>query len=155
MWWNTVEKRELELTIARKLLPHPQGIKGSMRNLLNKGLFLWSRFARMRNEAGWFQWRRGSHVFCFFFIGGGTRAVLFEQTEKCFWTTTFKNSSSRRQLFRWKIFPDNNFTIAFVAVFPILVTLFRYFSTKIPTILSIFRRVSTIGGEACPRPRHH
>ena len=26
----------LEVTIARKVLPHPQGIKGSMRNLLNK-----------------------------------------------------------------------------------------------------------------------
>jgi hypothetical protein len=30
----------LEVTIARKVLPHSQGIKeGSMRNLLNKGLF--------------------------------------------------------------------------------------------------------------------
>ena len=29
----------LEVTIARKVLPHPQGIKGSIRNLLNKGLF--------------------------------------------------------------------------------------------------------------------
>ena len=27
----------LEVTIARKMLPHPQGMKGSMRNLLNKG----------------------------------------------------------------------------------------------------------------------
>jgi hypothetical protein len=35
------------------MLPHPQGIKGSMHNLLNKGLFIWSRFAR-RYEAGWF-----------------------------------------------------------------------------------------------------
>jgi hypothetical protein len=25
----------LEVTIARKVLPHPQGIKGSMQNLLN------------------------------------------------------------------------------------------------------------------------
>jgi hypothetical protein len=25
----------LEVTIARKMLPHPQGIKGSMHNLLN------------------------------------------------------------------------------------------------------------------------
>jgi hypothetical protein len=31
---------KLEVTIARKVLPHPQGIKGSMRNLLNKGLFI-------------------------------------------------------------------------------------------------------------------
>jgi hypothetical protein len=31
---------KLEVTIARKVLPHPQGIIGSMRNLLNKGLFL-------------------------------------------------------------------------------------------------------------------
>ena len=31
---------ELEVTIARKVLPHPQGIKGSMQNLLNKGLFI-------------------------------------------------------------------------------------------------------------------
>jgi hypothetical protein len=30
----------LEVTIARKVLPHPQGIKGSMHNLLNKGLFI-------------------------------------------------------------------------------------------------------------------
>jgi hypothetical protein len=30
----------LEVTIVRKVLPHPQGIKGSMRNLLNKGLFI-------------------------------------------------------------------------------------------------------------------
>jgi hypothetical protein len=30
----------LEVTIARKVLPHPQGIKGSMQNLLNKGLFI-------------------------------------------------------------------------------------------------------------------
>jgi hypothetical protein len=30
----------LEVTIARKMLPHPQGIKGSMHNLLNKGLFI-------------------------------------------------------------------------------------------------------------------
>jgi hypothetical protein len=30
----------LEVTIARKMLPHPQGMKGSMRNLLNKGLFI-------------------------------------------------------------------------------------------------------------------
>jgi hypothetical protein len=29
----------LEVTIARKVLPHPQGIKGSIRNLMNKGLF--------------------------------------------------------------------------------------------------------------------
>jgi hypothetical protein len=36
----------LEVTIARKVLPHSQGIKeGSMRNLLNNRLFLWSRFA--------------------------------------------------------------------------------------------------------------
>ena len=31
---------KLEVTIARKVLPHPQGIKGSMHNLLNKGLFV-------------------------------------------------------------------------------------------------------------------
>ena len=31
---------KLEVTIARKVLPHPQGIKGSMHNLLNKGLFI-------------------------------------------------------------------------------------------------------------------
>jgi hypothetical protein len=31
---------KLEVTIARKVLPHPLGIKGSMRNLLNKGLFI-------------------------------------------------------------------------------------------------------------------
>jgi hypothetical protein len=30
----------LEVTIARKVLPHPQWIKVSMRNLLNKGLFM-------------------------------------------------------------------------------------------------------------------
>jgi hypothetical protein len=30
----------LEVTIARKMLPHPQGMKGRMRNLLNKGLFI-------------------------------------------------------------------------------------------------------------------
>ena len=30
----------LEVTIARKVLPHPQGIKGNMRNFLNKGLIL-------------------------------------------------------------------------------------------------------------------
>jgi hypothetical protein len=30
---------KLEITIARKVLPHTQGIKGSMRNMLNKGLF--------------------------------------------------------------------------------------------------------------------
>jgi hypothetical protein len=30
----------LGVTIARKVLPHPQGIKGSMQNLLNKGLFI-------------------------------------------------------------------------------------------------------------------
>jgi hypothetical protein len=29
----------LKITIARKVLPHPQGIKGSTHNLLNKGLF--------------------------------------------------------------------------------------------------------------------
>ena len=39
----------LEVTIARKVLPHSQGIKeGSMRNLLN---FL-SRFAKIRCKAG-------------------------------------------------------------------------------------------------------
>jgi hypothetical protein len=32
-----------------------------MRNLLNKGLFLWSRFARMRYEAGWFRCISVSH----------------------------------------------------------------------------------------------
>jgi hypothetical protein len=31
---------KLEVTIARKVLPHPQGIKDSMHNLLYKGLFL-------------------------------------------------------------------------------------------------------------------
>jgi hypothetical protein len=30
---------KLEVTIARKVLPHLQGIKGSMRNLMNKRLF--------------------------------------------------------------------------------------------------------------------
>jgi hypothetical protein len=30
----------LEVTIARRVLPHPQGIKGSMHNLLNKRLFI-------------------------------------------------------------------------------------------------------------------
>jgi hypothetical protein len=29
----------LEITIARKVLPHPQGIKGSTRKLMNKRLF--------------------------------------------------------------------------------------------------------------------
>jgi hypothetical protein len=37
------------------VLPHPQGIKGNMRNLLNKGLILWSRFARTRYEVEWFR----------------------------------------------------------------------------------------------------
>jgi hypothetical protein len=32
------QKLLLEVTITRKVLPHPQGIKGSMHNLLNKGL---------------------------------------------------------------------------------------------------------------------
>jgi hypothetical protein len=41
----------VEVTIARKVLPHSQGIKGSMHNLLNKGLFIWSRFTRTRFEA--------------------------------------------------------------------------------------------------------
>jgi hypothetical protein len=31
---------KLEVTIARKMLPHPQGIKGSMHNSLNKRLFI-------------------------------------------------------------------------------------------------------------------
>ena len=31
---------QLGVTIARKVLPHPQWIKASMRNLLNKGLFI-------------------------------------------------------------------------------------------------------------------
>jgi hypothetical protein len=32
---------QLEVTIARKMLPSsPRGMKGSMRNLLNKGLFI-------------------------------------------------------------------------------------------------------------------
>jgi hypothetical protein len=31
---------KLEVTIARKMLPHPQRMEGSMRNLLNKGLFI-------------------------------------------------------------------------------------------------------------------
>jgi hypothetical protein len=35
-----VYTNRLEVTIARKVLPHPQGIKGSMQNLLNKGLFI-------------------------------------------------------------------------------------------------------------------
>ena len=40
---------KLEVTIARKVLPHPQGIKeGSIRNLL---IFL-SRFAKTRCKAG-------------------------------------------------------------------------------------------------------
>ena len=30
----------LEVTIARKMLPHPQEIKGSMHNSLNKWLFI-------------------------------------------------------------------------------------------------------------------
>jgi hypothetical protein len=30
----------LEVTTARKVLPHPQWIKASMCNLLNKGLFI-------------------------------------------------------------------------------------------------------------------
>jgi hypothetical protein len=30
---------KLEITIARKVLLHPQGIKGSMRKLMNKRLF--------------------------------------------------------------------------------------------------------------------
>jgi hypothetical protein len=34
------ERIVLEVTIARKVLPHPQGIKGSMHNFLNKGLFM-------------------------------------------------------------------------------------------------------------------
>jgi hypothetical protein len=41
---NTVKNKlltKLEVTIARKVLPHSQGIKeGTMRNLLNEGLFL-------------------------------------------------------------------------------------------------------------------
>jgi hypothetical protein len=31
---------KLEVTIARKVLPHPKWIKASMCNLLNKGLFI-------------------------------------------------------------------------------------------------------------------
>jgi hypothetical protein len=31
------DKTKLGVTIARKVLPHPQGIKGSMQNLLNMG----------------------------------------------------------------------------------------------------------------------
>ena len=31
---------KLGVTIARKVLPHPHGMKGSMQNLLNKGLFI-------------------------------------------------------------------------------------------------------------------
>jgi hypothetical protein len=37
---NFLYKIKLEVTIARKMLPHPQGIKGSMHNSLNKGLFI-------------------------------------------------------------------------------------------------------------------
>jgi hypothetical protein len=37
-----VDSGKLEVTIARKMLPHPQGMKGSMRNLLNKGMFILS-----------------------------------------------------------------------------------------------------------------
>ena len=46
----------LGVTIARKVLPHPQGIKGSVHNLLNKGLFYMIRFARTRCEAGLLIW---------------------------------------------------------------------------------------------------
>jgi hypothetical protein len=38
------------------MLPHPQGMKGSISSLLNKGLFIWYRFARTRYEAGWFRY---------------------------------------------------------------------------------------------------
>jgi hypothetical protein len=37
---GSLAPQQLEVTIARKMLPHPQGIKGSMHNLLNKGLFI-------------------------------------------------------------------------------------------------------------------
>jgi hypothetical protein len=46
---------KLEVTIARKVLPHPQRIYGTMRNLLNKRQFIRSCFARTRYEAGWFR----------------------------------------------------------------------------------------------------
>jgi hypothetical protein len=95
---------KLEVTIARKVLPHPQGIKGSIRNLLNKGLFLWSRFARMRYEARWFQWHGGTHVF------GGAKGSTFPTNRKIFPDNNIlklsppPNHPPRRQLFRWKIF---------------------------------------------------
>jgi NADH:ubiquinone oxidoreductase subunit H len=101
--WNIII---LEVTIARKVLPHPQGIKGSMHNLLSKGLFLWSRFARMRYEAGWFQWRRGPMFF-------GAKG-----------STSHPTPPPVDNFFSEKIFPDTNITIAFVAFFPILVALF-------------------------------
>ena len=51
----------LEVTIARKVLPHSQWIKASMCNLLNKGLFIWSCFARTRYKAGRFRCIEISH----------------------------------------------------------------------------------------------
>jgi hypothetical protein len=53
-WWCIGWYIILGVTIARKVLPNPQGIKGSMRSLLNKGLFIWSCFAWMRCQAGLF-----------------------------------------------------------------------------------------------------
>jgi hypothetical protein len=40
MFRKFINKLFLEVTIARKVLSRPQGIKGSMHNLLNKGLFV-------------------------------------------------------------------------------------------------------------------
>jgi hypothetical protein len=40
----------------------PQGMKGSISNLLNKELFIWYHFARTRYEAGWFRYIEISHI---------------------------------------------------------------------------------------------
>jgi hypothetical protein len=52
---------KLGITFARKVLPlasgiksTPQGIKGSMHNVLNKGLFIWSYFVGTSYVAGSF-----------------------------------------------------------------------------------------------------
>jgi hypothetical protein len=39
-YFHLCAELKLEVTIARKVLPHPQWIKASMCNLLNKGLFI-------------------------------------------------------------------------------------------------------------------
>ena len=51
------------------MLPHPQGIKGSMHNSLNKRLFIWSRFASISN-ASRFTFRQMDNNFSEFLTGG-------------------------------------------------------------------------------------